>query len=53
MGRHNAGSDLTEALKLAPHGREKVAAMTEVGELIASGPAKLHCTSGSFSSWRT
>lgn len=40
MGRHNAGSDLTEALKLAPHGREKVMAMTSIGVLIASGPGK-------------
>ena len=40
MGRHNAGCDLTEALSLAPHGREKVIAMTAVGELIAAGPRK-------------
>jgi predicted heme/steroid binding protein/uncharacterized membrane protein len=40
MGRHNAGSDLTEALSLAPHGPEKVAAMTAVGELIVAGPRK-------------
>ncbi|MDD2272481.1 MAG: CopD family protein [Desulfuromonadaceae bacterium] len=40
MGRHNAGNDLTEALKLAPHGREKVAAMKTVGELVATGPRK-------------
>lgn len=40
MGRHNAGADLTEALKLAPHGREKVTTMSLVGELIASGPRK-------------
>lgn len=40
MGRHNAGADLTEALKLAPHGREKVSTMSLVGELIASGPRK-------------
>ncbi|ACD93932.1 CopD family protein [Trichlorobacter lovleyi] len=40
MGRHNAGNDLTEALNLAPHGREKVTAMTVVGELIASSPRK-------------
>jgi predicted heme/steroid binding protein/uncharacterized membrane protein len=44
MGRHAAGSDLTEALKLAPHGREKVTAMAEAGKLVASGPriAPLH-----------
>jgi len=35
MGRHNAGEDLTEALKLAPHGSEKVAALPEVGALVA------------------
>ena len=40
MGRHNAGNDLTEALKLAPHGREKVTAMKTVGELVATGPRK-------------
>lgn len=27
-------------LSLAPHGREKVIAMTAVGELIAAGPRK-------------
>ncbi len=37
MGRHNAGTDLTEALKLAPHDMDKVFAMSLVGELIASG----------------
>jgi predicted heme/steroid binding protein len=37
MGRHAAGTDLTEALKLAPHGEDKVLAMTQVGELLASG----------------
>ena len=40
MGRHNAGNNLTEALKLAPHDREKVFAMSLVGELIASGARK-------------
>lgn len=40
IGRHNAGNDLTEALSLAPHGREKVTAMTTVGELIAAGLRK-------------
>ena len=38
MGRHTAGSDLTEALKLAPHDREKVVAMAEKGRLVAAGP---------------
>lgn len=40
MGRHQAGNDLTEALKLAPHGLEKVTAMTAVGEVIAAGLRK-------------
>ena len=35
MGRHNAGEDLTEALKLAPHGFDKVATLPEVGALVA------------------
>ncbi|HJV36037.1 cytochrome B5 [Geomonas sp.] len=37
MGRHAAGADLTEALKLAPHGEEKILAMRQVGELLSSG----------------
>lgn len=41
MGRHNAGTDLTEALKQAPHGREKVSAMKEVGGLVVAGPRKM------------
>jgi predicted heme/steroid binding protein len=40
MGRHNAGNDMTEALSLAPHGREKVTSMTAVGELIVDVPRK-------------
>lgn len=40
MGRHNAGEDLTEALKLAPHGSEKVAMMPEVGALVAQADRK-------------
>jgi predicted heme/steroid binding protein len=40
MGRHNAGNDLTEALNLAPHGREKLADMTEVGRIVVSGAQK-------------
>ncbi len=40
MGRHHAGSDLTEALQLAPHGREKVETMAVVGKLVATGPRK-------------
>lgn len=41
MGRHNAGVDLTAALKLAPHGPDKISAMREVGLLIAAGPRKM------------
>lgn len=33
MGRHQAGTDLTEALKLAPHGQDKIIVMPFVGEL--------------------
>ena len=40
MGRHNAGQDLTEALKLAPHGSDKIAALPDVGALLAQGEAK-------------
>mgnify|MGYP003398174140 FL=1 len=40
MGRHNAGSDLTEALKLAPHGVEKLSSIPVVGELIAANTRK-------------
>ena len=44
MGRHNAGMDLTEALKLAPHGSEKLVAMPEAGALVsdAARRAPLH-----------
>lgn len=38
MGRHHAGTDLTDALKTAPHGAEKIAAMRQVGLLLAAGP---------------
>ena len=37
MGRHHAGSDLTEDLALAPHGDEKVTAMPTVGTLSGQG----------------
>lgn len=45
MGKHQAGTDLTEALKLAPHGQDKIIAMPVVGELttaIGPRPAPLH-----------
>jgi hypothetical protein len=42
MGRHNAGSDLTDALALAPHGQDKVLAMKQIGGLnAATGPRKM------------
>lgn len=37
VGRHPAGFDLTEMLKQAPHGKEKVEAMPLVGHLLAAG----------------
>jgi predicted heme/steroid binding protein/uncharacterized membrane protein len=37
VGRHLAGFDLTDFLKLAPHGEEKVASMPSVGNLLATG----------------
>ncbi|GFO56757.1 hypothetical protein GMSM_37640 [Geomonas sp. Red276] len=40
MGRHQAGQDLTEALKGAPHGAEKVLALPAVGTLVRQGAAK-------------
>ena len=40
MGRHNAGEDLSEALKSAPHGPDKVEGMREVGSLVAAGARK-------------
>ncbi len=33
--KHSAGNDLTDALKTAPHGEEKVLQMPQVGELIS------------------
>lgn len=44
MARHHAGMDLTDALKLAPHGPDKVAQMPEVGKLVAEAArqAPLH-----------
>lgn len=40
MGRHDAGNDLTEALNLAPHGREQITSMMAVGKLITATPRK-------------
>jgi predicted heme/steroid binding protein len=35
LGRHLAGFDLTDALKQAPHGEDKVVAMPLIGTLVA------------------
>jgi predicted heme/steroid binding protein len=40
MGRHQAGSNLTEALQQAPHGADKVTTMAAVGNLVVTGPRK-------------
>ncbi|OGU17136.1 MAG: cytochrome B5 [Geobacteraceae bacterium GWC2_53_11] len=40
MGRHNAGTNLTEAMTQAPHGADKIALMKEIGVLITEGPRK-------------
>jgi predicted heme/steroid binding protein len=37
MVKHIAGNDLTDALKTAPHGEDKVLAMPQVGMLVTSG----------------
>jgi predicted heme/steroid binding protein/uncharacterized membrane protein len=36
MVKHHAGTDLTDVLKLAPHGEDKVLAMPQVGMCVAS-----------------
>ena len=36
MMKHQAGTDLTETIKLAPHGEDKVLAMTQVGMCVKS-----------------
>lgn len=35
LGKHRAGNDLTEILKTAPHGEEKIVSMPQVGALAA------------------
>lgn len=37
VGRHLAGFDLTDALKQAPHGKEKIESMPAVGSLLGDG----------------
>lgn len=45
FGRHGAGEDLTEAIKQAPHGEEKVFELPQIGKIIETGekpPAPLY-----------
>ena len=43
FGKHKAGEDLTEFLKQAPHGEEKIIEMQQVGELaLAEQPRTIH-----------
>lgn len=37
VGKHLAGFDLTDALKLAPHGKEKIVSLPLAGRLIETG----------------
>jgi len=37
MGRHPAGSDLTEALRQAPHGEEKILPLAQIGDIDSGG----------------
>jgi len=37
MGKHQAGFDLTEMLKLAPHGEDRVLQLPVVGKLVGEG----------------
>lgn len=41
MARHQAGMDLSEALKLAPHGEDRVARLPVVGKLLADRAEKI------------
>jgi hypothetical protein len=41
LRKHSAGNDLTEILKTAPHGEEKILAMKKVGELKTEGEKPL------------
>jgi len=41
MGKHPAGQDLTDMLKTAPHGEEKIFEMGVVAELLLSTPSKM------------
>lgn len=39
VGKHHAGFDLSDALKLAPHGEDKIASLPFVGRLLETGEA--------------
>jgi predicted heme/steroid binding protein/uncharacterized membrane protein len=41
LRKHSAGNDLTEILKTAPHGEEKILSMKKVGELKSADEATL------------
>jgi predicted heme/steroid binding protein len=41
LRKHSAGNDLTEILKTAPHGEEKILAMKKVGELKPTAETQL------------
>ena len=41
FGKHQAGADLTEMLKQAPHGEEKILAIPHVGKLIPTKTKKV------------
>jgi len=41
MGRHQAGTDLTTALQLAPHGHDRIMALPLVGEFTPAKGARL------------
>jgi len=41
LRKHSAGNDLSELLKTAPHGEEKILAMRKVGEVTAKGESSL------------
>lgn len=37
LGKHQAGFDLTEMLKLAPHGEDRIRRIPVVGKLVGEG----------------
>jgi len=53
FSKHRAGTDLTDTLKQAPHGDEKVIAMSQIGKLIPTHKRKksVPATKKSFILW--